>query len=67
MTETMTLNMGNFATLSSDEMLAVDGGGFVAALYAAAFVAGTTPLGICVGAGLVLIGTGCCIYGIVTH
>lgn len=29
MTETMTLNMGSFAALSSEEMLVVDGGGIL--------------------------------------
>lgn len=57
----------DFVELSEEEKQSSNGGGFVAALYMAAFIAGTTPLGICIGAGLVVVGTGCCIYGIATH
>lgn len=56
-----------FYALDHHDAIGVNGGGFMAALYMAAFIAGTTPLGICVGAGLVLVGTGCCIYGLATH
>ena len=63
----LALNMGTFEELDQKEMCVVDGGGFMAALYMAAFIAGTTPLGICVGTGLILAGCACCIYGIATH
>lgn len=65
MTETTTLNMGSFATLSSDEMLAVDGGGFWAAAGALAVKAATAVGGICgmgaLGGGIVI---GCCVVAV---
>ena len=61
------MNKGAFESLDEREMMAIDGGGALAALYMAAFIAGTTPLGICVGAGLIIAGSACCIYGIVHH
>ena len=57
----------NFVHISLDELQEIDGGGFVAFIYALGFLAGTTPLAVCVGAGIVLVGTGACIYGILTH
>lgn len=45
-----------FAELSADEMNEVDGGGFTAFVYALGFIAGTSPLAVCVGTGLVVVG-----------
>lgn len=59
---TNTLELSNFSNLSEKELDMVDGGGFVAFVYALGFIAGTSPLAVCVGGGLVLIGAGMCIY-----
>ena len=63
----MALNMGAFQELNQQEMLEVDGGGFTAFVYALGFIAGTSPLAVCIGAGLVVAGAACCVYGILTH
>ncbi len=56
-----------FTELTPDDLQKTDGGGFVAFVYALGFIAGCSPLAVCVGAGLVVAGTACCIYGIATH
>lgn len=61
------MNQNNFASLTEREMCDVNGGGATAFVYALGFIAGTTPLNVCIGAGLVVVGLGCCIYGAVTH
>ena len=63
----MELTNTQFAALSNEEMMDVEGGGFTAFIYALGFIAGTSPLMVCVGAGLVVAGAGCCIYGIAHH
>lgn len=62
----MVLNNG-FCEMSQNETVCVDGGGVVAFVYALGFIAGVSPLAVCVGAGLVLVGAGCCIYGALSH
>lgn len=48
-----TLNMGAFEALDQQEMLKVDGGGAVAAVYALGFVFGCSPLGaLCICGGI---------------
>ena len=52
--------MTGFVEVSQDEMMAVDGGGVVAAVYALGFVMGMTPLGaiaVC-AVGAVALGAG---------
>lgn len=56
------IRLDGFCELSQNEMEQVDGGGFVAFVYALGFIAGTSPLAVCVGAGLVVVGAGLCIY-----
>lgn len=64
----MELTMENgFQELSFSEMQRVEGGGVVAFVYALGFIAGTTPLAVCVGAGLVVVGVGLCIYDACTN
>lgn len=59
--------MEDFKELGKEEIIEIDGGGVTAFIYAMGFVAGTTPLNVCIGAGLVLAGAGCCIYGALKH
>lgn len=56
-----------FCELNENETIMVDGGGVVAFVFALGFIAGTTPLAVCVGAGIVVVGAGCCIYGALNH
>lgn len=55
------LKMNKFNALTMEEMMAVDGGGAVAAVYALGFVFGCSPLGalcICGGIALASVGAG---------
>ena len=53
------LSMGAFETLDNREMMEVDGGGVVAAVYAAGFIFGCAPVTVCaVAAGVVGVGVG---------
>lgn len=56
-----------FCEVDMNEAELINGGGATAFVYALGFIAGTTPLNVCIGAGLVIAGAGCCIYGAVTH
>lgn len=61
------IKSNGFYELNDTEMNSTNGGGFTAFIYALGFIAGTSPLAVCIGAGLVVIGAGCCIYGIIKH
>lgn len=63
----MELTMTNgFYEMTESELELANGGGAVAFIYALGFMAGTSPLAVCVGGGLVLVGAGMCIYEAVT-
>lgn len=61
------LNTGAFEAMDNQEQMLVEGGGVTAFVYALGFMAGCSPLAVCVGAGIALVGVGCCVYGIATH
>ena len=61
------LNANGFVELDEREAMNVDGGMAPAWLYALGFVASTTPLNVCIGAGLVVVGTAAWIYGASRH
>lgn len=54
--DALILRNNSFEPLQEDELFKVDGGMAPAWLYAAAFVAGVSPLALCVGTGLVVAG-----------